>query len=154
MGDANENDERVGHYWLHLGRRSKYRLHVVIAVLSYILFGLLPPVTYGLSFRKSDNRENKMMVVAAASLACVALLAIGKAHVNRPRTYLTTLLYYLSVGVSGSGLSYVAGVLITRLLAHFGLVDQGGSVPSAVPAPPGLLLPDAMDVGATAWASY
>ncbi|KAK3131377.1 hypothetical protein QOZ80_6AG0505630 [Eleusine coracana subsp. coracana] len=154
LGDVNENDERVGHYWLQLGRRSKYQLHMIIALLSYVLSGLLPPVIYGFSFRKSDNRENKMMVVAAASLACVALLAIGKAHVKRPRTYFTTLLYYLSIGLSCSGLSYVAGVLITRLLAHFGLIDQGGSAPTATPAPPGLLLPDPMGTGATAWASY
>ncbi|KAL6861363.1 hypothetical protein ACP4OV_017063 [Aristida adscensionis] len=154
LGDVNANDERVGHYWLQLGRRSKYRLHMVIALLSYILFGLLPPVIYGFTFRKSDNRENKMMVVAAASLACVALLALGKAHVKRPRTYITTLLYYLSMGLSASGLSYVAGVLITRLLAHFGLIDQGGSAPSAAPAPPGLMYPGAMGAEATAWASF
>ncbi|XP_062233858.1 membrane protein of ER body 2-like [Phragmites australis] len=150
IGDVDENDELVGHYWLQLGRRSKYQLHMFIAILSYILFGLLPPVIYGLSFRKSDNRENKMMVVAAASLACIALIAIGKAHVKRPRTYITTLLYYLSIGLSCSGLSYIAGVLITRLLAHFGLIDQGASPP----APPSLLFPDAMGREATAWASY
>lgn len=146
-GDVAESSEEVGHYWLELGRRSKYQLHMAIAILSYILFGLLPPVVYGLSFRTSDNRENKMVVVAAASLLCIALLAIGKAHVKRPRTYITTLLYYLSIGFSCSGLSYVAGVLITKLLAHFGLIDQGGA--SAPPAPPGLSLP-----GATVWASY
>ncbi|KAJ1257514.1 hypothetical protein BS78_10G002100 [Paspalum vaginatum] len=139
-GDVAESSEQVGHYWLELGRRSKYQLHMVIAILSYILFGLLPPVAYGLSFRTSDNRENKMMVVAAASLLCIALLAIGKAHVKRPRTYITTLLYYLSIGFSCSGLSYVAGVLITKLLAHFGLIDQGGA---SAPAPPGLSFPEA-----------
>lgn len=84
-----------------------------------------------------------MMVVAAASLVCIALLAIGKAHVKRPRTYITTLLYYMSIGFSSSGLSYVAGVFITRVLAHFGLVDQGGA--SA------LLFPQA--TAASAWAS-
>lgn len=145
-GDVAESSEQVGHYWLELGRRSKYRLHMVIAILSYILFGLLPPTIYGLSFRTSNNRENKMMVVAAASLVCIALLAIGKAHVKRPRTYITTLLYYLSIGFSSSGLSYVAGVLITRLLAHFGLVDQGGA--SA------LLFAQATGADAAAWASY
>ncbi|XP_062191786.1 membrane protein of ER body-like protein isoform X2 [Phragmites australis] len=148
LGDVNENNEQLGQYWLQLGRRSKYQLHMFIAILSYIMFGLLPPVIYGLSFRESDNRENKMMVVAAATLACVALLAIGKAHVKRPRTYITTLLYYLSTGLSASGLSYVAGVLITRLLAHFGLIDQGGS------APPSLLFPNAVGAGPSAWASY
>jgi hypothetical protein len=136
----------VGHYWLELGRRSKYQLHMVIAILSYILFGLLPPVIYGLSFRTSDNRENKVLVVAAASLLCIALLAIGKAHVKRHRTYLTTLLYYLSIGFSSSGLSYVAGVLLAKVLAHFGIIDQGGA---SAPAPPGLSFPEA-----AAWASY
>ncbi|XP_066378669.1 membrane protein of ER body-like protein [Miscanthus floridulus] len=145
-GDVAESSEQVGHYWLELGRRSKYQLHMVIAILSYILFGLLPPVIYGLSFRTSDNRENKMLVVAAVSLLCIALLAIGKAHVKRPRTYFTTLLYYLSIGFSSSGLSYVAGVLITKLLAHFGIIDQGGA---SAPAPPGLSFPEA-----AAWASY
>ncbi|CAN6209045.1 unnamed protein product [Urochloa humidicola] len=150
-GDVAERSEQVGHYWLELGRRSKYRLHMVIAILSYILFGLLPPVIYGLSFRTSDNRENKMMAVAAASLVCIALLAIGKAHVKRPRTYFITLFYYLSIGLSSSGLSYVAGVLITRLLAHFGLTNQGGA---SAPAPPTLLFPRAMGADAATWASY
>lgn len=150
-GDVAERSEQVGHYWLELGRRSKYQLHMVIAILSYILFGLLPPVIYGLSFRTSDNRENKMMVVAAASLLCIALLAIGKAHVKRPKTYITTLLYYISIGFSSAGLSYVAGVLITRLLAHFGLIDHGGA---SAPAPPSLLFPQAMGADATTWASY
>lgn len=150
LGDVDENDEQVGHYWLQLGRRSRFRLHMVMAVLSYILFGLLPPVIYGLSFRKSDNRENKMVATAAASLACIALLAIGKAHVKRPRTYIKTLVYYLTIGVSASGLSYVAGALITRLLAHFGLIDQGASAPAS----PSLLFPDAVDAGTAAWASY
>ena len=145
-GDVAESSEQVGHYWLELGRRSKYHLHMVIAILSYILFGLLPPVIYGLSFRTSDNRENKMLVVAAVSLLCIALLAIGKAHVKRPRTYFTTLLYYLSIGFSGSGLSYATGVLIMKLLAHFGIIDQGGA---SAPAPPGLSFPEAV-----AWASY
>ncbi|RCV19772.1 hypothetical protein SETIT_4G002600v2 [Setaria italica] len=149
-GDVAERSEQVGHYWLELGRRSNYWLHMVIAILSYILFGLLPPVIYGLSFRTSDNRENKMMVVAAASLLCIALLAIGKAHV-KSRTYITTLLYYVSIGFSCSGLSYIAGVLITRLLAHFGLIDHGGA---SAPAPPSLLFPQAMGADAAAWASY
>lgn len=149
LGDVDENNEQVGHYWLQLGRRSKFRLHMVMATLSYILFGLLPPVIYGLSFRESDNRENKMVAVAAASLACIALLAIGKAHVKRPRAYIKTLMCYLTIGVSASGLSYVAGVLITRLLAHFSLIDQGASAP----APPSLVFPDAVGAGTAAWAS-
>ncbi|KAF7086317.1 hypothetical protein CFC21_089621 [Triticum aestivum] len=57
---------------------SKARLHMVLPLLSHMVFGLLPPVLCGLSFRESNDRENKMMDVASASLACIALLALGK----------------------------------------------------------------------------
>ncbi|XP_047075184.1 membrane protein of ER body-like protein isoform X2 [Lolium rigidum] len=152
--DVDGNDERIGHYWVNLGRRSKAQLHMVMALLSYIVFGLLPPVLYGLSFRESNDRENKMMVVAAASLACIALLALGKAHVkSRPSTYFKTLMYYLTIAVSCSGLSYVAGVLITRILVSYGVIDEGAS--GAPPAPPGLsLFPHAVGAKTSSWASF
>jgi hypothetical protein len=127
---------------------------MVMALLSYIVFGLLPPVLYGLSFRESNDRENKMMAVAGASLACIALLALGKAHVkSRPRTYFKTLMYYLTIAMSSSGLSYVAGMLITRLLASYGIIDEGGA--SASPAPPGLSsLPYVVGAETSAWSSF
>ncbi|KAM0824770.1 hypothetical protein ACQ4PT_069969 [Festuca glaucescens] len=152
--DVDGNDERVGHYWVNLGRRSKAQLHMIMALLSYIVFGLLPPVLYGLSFRESNDRENKMMAVAAASLACIALLALGKAHVkSRPRTYFKTLMYYLTIAVSCSGLSYVAGVLITRILVSYGVIDEGAS--GAPPAPPGLsLFPHAVGAKTSPWALF
>ncbi|KAI4974408.1 hypothetical protein ZWY2020_047688 [Hordeum vulgare] len=150
--DVDGGNERVGHYWLQLGRRSKARLHMILALLSYIVFGLLPPVIYGLSFRESNDRENKMMAVAGASLACIALLALGKAHVKTaPRTYFKTLMYYLTIAVSSSGLSYVAGVLITRLLEHFGVIEQGVS---AAPALPGMSFPHSVGAQTSAWASF
>nr|XP_040250895.1 membrane protein of ER body 2 [Aegilops tauschii subsp. strangulata] len=150
--DVNEDNERVGHYWLQLGRRSKARLHMILALLSYIVFGLLPPILYGLSFRESNDRENKMMAVAGASLVCIALLALGKAHVKAaPRTYFKTLMYYLTVAVSSSGLSCVIGVLITRLLVHFEIIEQGGS---AAPPSPGLSFPHSVGAQTSAWASF
>ena len=148
----NEDNERVGHYWLQLGRRTKARLHMILALLSYIVFGLLPPILYGLSFRESNDRENKMMAVAGASLMCIALLALGQAHVKTaPRTYFQTLMYYLTIAVSSSGLSYVAGVLITRLLEHFAVIEQGGS---AGPAPPGFSFAHSVGALTSAWASF
>ncbi|XBI34280.1 hypothetical protein VPH35_120107 [Triticum aestivum] len=150
--DVDDDNEQVGQYWLQLGRRSKAQLHMVLALLSYIVFGLLPPVIYGLSFRESNDRENKMMAVAGASLACIALLALGKAHVQTaPRAYFKTLMYYLTIAVSSSGLSYVAGVLITRLLEHFGTIEQGGL---AAPAPPGLSFAHSEGAQTSAWASF
>ncbi|XBJ16354.1 hypothetical protein VPH35_008012 [Triticum aestivum] len=57
---------------------SKARLHMVLPLLSHMVFGLLPMVLCGLSFCESNDRENKMMAVASASLACIALLALGE----------------------------------------------------------------------------
>ncbi|KAJ6851195.1 membrane protein of ER body-like protein isoform X3 [Iris pallida] len=145
-------DQRVkqaDRYWDLLGRREHYRRHIVVAILSYIIFGLLPPVIYGFSFRKSDNKENKVIAVAAASLLCIALLGIGKAHVKSQKDYFKTLLYYLMLGVSASGLSYVAGVFIDKLLVDLGVYDQ-----SASPSPPPSL--EFLGIGSgssAAWAS-
>ena len=126
---------------------------MVLALPSHMVFGPLPPVLCGLSFRESNDRENKMMDVTSASLACIALLGLGKAHVQTaPRAYFKTLMYYLMIAVSSSGLSYVAGVLITRLLVQYGIIEQGGSAR----APPGLSSPFAYAAGAesSAWASF
>ncbi|XBI45483.1 hypothetical protein VPH35_109943 [Triticum aestivum] len=79
-----------------------------------MVFGPLPPVLRGLSFHESNDWENKMMNVTGASLAAM--------------TYFKTLIYYLTIAVSLSGISYVAGVLITRLLKHFGTIDLGGAL--------------------------
>ena len=72
-----EKNEKVGHYWLKLRRWSKAQLHMVLALLSHMVFGPLPTVLRGLSFRESNDWENKMMNVTGASLACIALLALG-----------------------------------------------------------------------------
>ncbi|XBI92069.1 hypothetical protein VPH35_029228 [Triticum aestivum] len=92
---------------------------MVLALLSHMVFGSLPPVLCGLSFRESNDGENKMMNVADASLACIALRAMP---------YFKTLIYYLTIAVSLSRILYVAGVLITRLLKHFGTIDLGGGL--------------------------
>ncbi|THU64111.1 hypothetical protein C4D60_Mb01t23010 [Musa balbisiana] len=144
-----EEDERAGRYWELLGRKANFRLHFVVVIISYLLVGSVPPVVYGFSFRGSDNKEHKLIAVAAASLLCIALLATGKAHVGPQRAYMKTLFHYLSLGVSASGVSYVAGVMANKLLEKFGLFDGGMSPPS----PPGLLYQD-LSSGGRAWASY
>ncbi|KAL6006692.1 hypothetical protein ACLOJK_032185 [Asimina triloba] len=147
---SDQNEERLDRYQETLGRRENLRRHVVAAVLSYIIFGLIPPTVYGFSFRQSDNREYKMIAVAAASLACIALLAIGKAHVGRaPRTYFKTLSFYISIGVTGSGISYVAGQLLNQLLEKLGLFDS-----SSPASPASIFLDSNSSTGlAAGWAS-
>ena len=114
---------------------SKARLHMVLPLLSHMVFGLLPPVLCGLSFRESNDGENKMMR-CFARLHCAA--CARDVHVyRRAMTYFKTLIYYLTIAVSLSGILYNASVLITRLLKHFGTIDLGGAL--APHASPGLL---------------
>lgn len=118
---AGQEQERSGRYWEVLGSRRNFRLHFTLAIASYIVFGLLPPVVYCFSFRISDNKEYKLLALAGASFLCITLLAIGKAHVKPQKAYIKTLLDYLSLAVSTSGISYVAGVMVKRLLESLGL---------------------------------
>nr|CAD1831182.1 unnamed protein product [Ananas comosus var. bracteatus] len=152
-----EHDEATDHliqndfdrYRDIVGKRPHFVRHLIVAVLSYIIVGTLPPLVYGFSFRKSSNTEHKLIAVAAASLLCVALLAIGKAHIRLPRKYIATMLYYLSLGVTASGLSYVAGVMLNSLIEQLGLFNDHTS-----PAPPPPSLFRDLSSGKPAWASY
>ncbi|XP_043718973.1 membrane protein of ER body-like protein [Telopea speciosissima] len=122
---TSQENSIIDRYEETLGRRENFRLHAIVAVLSYIIFGLLPPVTYGFSFRKSDDELYKLIMCGAASLVCIILLAIGKAHVRRPpRSYVKTVLYYLLMGLTASGLCYAVGLLIKRLLENSGWFES------------------------------
>ncbi|KAJ8633537.1 hypothetical protein MRB53_026873 [Persea americana] len=141
---------KLDRYQATLGRRESFWLHATVAVLSYILFGLLPPVIYGFSFRKSDNKEYKLIAVAAASLLCITLLAVGKAHVQEAsKRYVKTVLYYVGIGLMASGLSYVAGELLKNLLDKLGWFDSSTAAP--VSSNLGFLEMKAMKSG---WASH
>jgi hypothetical protein len=144
------NEDELGRYWALLGRKGHFGLHASIAIISYIFFGLLPPLVYGFTFRKTDNSEYKLIAVAITSLVCIAILSLGKAHVRPHRTYFTTMLYYITIGISASGLSYVAGMLLKQLVESLGLFDQGSS---SVPSPP-TLIGGANLVVPSSWASF
>ncbi|KAK7841851.1 membrane protein of er body-like protein, partial [Quercus suber] len=55
-----------------------------LAILSFLVLGLVPPVVYGFSFYESDSRELKPATVEAASLLCITLLAIVKTYIQKP----------------------------------------------------------------------
>ncbi|XP_073297822.1 membrane protein of ER body-like protein isoform X2 [Primulina huaijiensis] len=114
--------ERRDRYKELLGQKENFVIHAIVSILSYIIFGLVAPVAYGFSFRKSDNKEFKLILVAAASLLCICGLAVGRAYVRRPpRPYLKSVVTYVLLGFMVSGLSYVAGVLVERILEKLGL---------------------------------
>ncbi|KAJ8899515.1 hypothetical protein K2173_018489 [Erythroxylum novogranatense] len=134
-------------YHVLLGNRDNFAIHIPVAVLSYLVFGLIPPVVYGFSFQKSNNTDFKLLAVAAASLICITILAIGKAHIQNPQkysVYFTTILHYVLIGAMASGISYVAGDLIKKVMEKFGWLK---SVAVTTPLPE-------MDSGTLSWASY
>ncbi|KAL5737202.1 hypothetical protein ACOSQ2_031990 [Xanthoceras sorbifolium] len=144
---SNQVNEQEDRYQRLLGRKQNFSRHVIVVVLSYLVFGLLPPIIYGFSFRKSDDRDLKIAAVAGSSLACIVLLAVAKGHVQKPpRSYLTSVLYYVSLGVMASGLSYVVGDLFEKLMEKLGLFASTSEV--AIP----LLETDLMMK--PAWSSY
>ncbi|XP_010537084.1 PREDICTED: membrane protein of ER body-like protein [Tarenaya hassleriana] len=123
--DGNQIDEQEqDRYKRLLGRRENFRLHATVAILSFIIVGLIPPAVYGFSFRKSDNRDYKAVSVLAASLVCVILLAIAKAHVKTPRgSYLKSVLYYTTIAISASSVSFFVGNIVSEWLEKYGWSD-------------------------------
>ncbi|XP_040994379.1 membrane protein of ER body 2-like [Juglans microcarpa x Juglans regia] len=121
--ETDDEQEAVGRYQEVLGQKMNFILHASVAVLSFLVFGLVPPVVYGFSFYKSDERSFKMAAVAAASLACITVLANAKAYVQRPPNwyiYVTTVLHYVVLGVGAAGISYLAGFLLNKLIQKLG----------------------------------
>ena len=120
------SDER---YEEVLGRRGHFTLHSVVAVLSYLVFGLLPPLMYGFTFRESNNRDYKLIVFAAASLLCIIILSLGKSYTRTPpKAYMKTAMYYVGLWAMVCGVSYVAGELLELLLQKLGLFESSSSV--------------------------
>ncbi|KAK8686469.1 hypothetical protein V6N13_125494 [Hibiscus sabdariffa] len=108
-----------------LGRRENFVLHVIVAIASFLVFGTVPAVVYGFSFRKSDDKVLKLAVTAGASLVCIILLALGKARVRKPqRRYFRTVLYYVCLGILASGISYLVGELMKKLAEQVGLFES------------------------------
>ncbi|KAL8127651.1 membrane protein of ER body-like protein [Apium graveolens] len=125
---SDQSDKQIDKYHELLGQRRNFLLHAVLAILSYLIFGLLPPVVYGFSFQKSDNRDLKLLAAATVSLLGIIILAAGKAYVQRaPRSYVKTVAYYVVTALMTSGASYAAGDLINMFLEKFG-VFQSSSV--------------------------
>ncbi|CAL0319595.1 unnamed protein product [Lupinus luteus] len=107
-------------YQAQLGRRANFLLHIVVAILSFLIFGSVPIIVYGLLIHKNYSGELKFAVVAVTSIICIILLAIGKVYTkSTPKSYTTTLLRYVTLALAASGVSYIAGGLIDNLLENF-----------------------------------
>lgn len=109
-----------------LGNRANFLLHVVVAIFSFLIFGFVPLVVYGLLISKNYYAEVKIAAVAAASVVCIIVLAIGKVYTNRPlKSYVKTVLHYVSLALATSGISYLAGDLVKDLLEKISGSESG-----------------------------
>ncbi|GAB2228508.1 hypothetical protein Droror1_Dr00022629 [Drosera rotundifolia] len=126
--------ETVTRYEELLGRTGHFVFHASAAVLSYLIFGLLPPIIYGFSFRKSNNRDLKLAMLASTSLLCIFLLSFGKAHIKSPpKQYMKTITYYITLGIMVSGGSFIVGDLLKLLMDKLGWFDSTDSLTMHIP---------------------
>ncbi|WCJ27551.1 Vacuolar iron transporter (VIT) family protein [Euphorbia peplus] len=128
---STSSNEQENRYEATLGRRGKFPLHATVAIISFVVFGMLAPVVYGFSFRASDDKDLKLAVVGGASLICIMLLAMAKAYIRRAdKAYISTVLSYVIIGIMASGVSYVVGDLISKLMEKLGwFVESSLAVP-------------------------
>ncbi|XP_022991341.1 membrane protein of ER body 2-like [Cucurbita maxima] len=113
-----------GNNYKEVLKEKMYRLLCfIIAYLSFLFFGLVPPLVYALSSLKIRNKNLKIIVAAGASLSCTALLAVQKAHINqKPRNrlvYVKTAAVDVSVRVGAFGISYLVGYMFGTLQRNF-----------------------------------
>ncbi|KAF5797433.1 putative Ccc1 family protein [Helianthus annuus] len=120
------NNEATRKYKELLGEVNYFPLHVFFTILSFVVFGMVPPVAYGYSFHETNDKDFTVVIVAIASLVCVSLLAIFKAYFNRCTSffqYIKTVVYYITTVVLVSCVFYIAGNLLTRFIEEHGFFD-------------------------------
>ncbi|XP_062102826.1 membrane protein of ER body-like protein [Humulus lupulus] len=115
-----------------LGKRRHFGFHTLVSILSFLVFGLVPPVVYGFSFRERNDKDLKLAAVAAASLLCIALLSFAKAYTQKHSKYIKTATYYVVVGFGVSGASYLAGVFVNKMMKRLGWFEPSPTT-SAMP---------------------
>ncbi|KAL0726840.1 hypothetical protein Bca4012_022933 [Brassica carinata] len=91
-----------------LGKRNRVILHCFVVLVSFILFGVIPPLFYGFSFKIADKGHyQEAAIVVAASLICVISLSFAKAYAFG-MDKLKTVAVYTGIAIGGSALSFVA----------------------------------------------
>ncbi|XP_038897303.1 uncharacterized protein LOC120085412 isoform X4 [Benincasa hispida] len=81
--DEAEDQENSERYENVFGDRKNYRLHFGVALLSFVLFGLMPPLVYCFTFCKPEDKILKVPTVTIVVVLCIALLGVAKAYIER-----------------------------------------------------------------------
>ena len=118
-------------------------------MLSFLVFGLIPPATYGYAFEQMNDQNLTLGAVAIASLLCIIILASCKAYImksDKLSMYFKTIMYYVCIALMVSGISYEAGDLINKLMENYGWFEKTSAFP--------LSLPGASSRNPVPWTSY
>ncbi|KAK1353056.1 hypothetical protein POM88_052894 [Heracleum sosnowskyi] len=128
--------EGASNKYQELGKKENFLLHATFAVLSFLVFGLVSPATYGYAFDKMHDKNLTLVAVAIASLLCIIILASCKAYVmksDRFIMYLKTIMYYICIALMVSGVSYEVGDLINKLMEKYGWFEKTPDFPLSLP---------------------
>ncbi|KAL8106593.1 hypothetical protein AgCh_023378 [Apium graveolens] len=123
-------------YQEQLGKKENFILHATFAVLSFLVFGLIPPATYGYAFDEMNDKNLTLGAVAVASLLCIIILASCKAYImksDRFIMYIKTIMYYICIALMVSGVAYEAGDLINKLMEKYGWFEKTPEFPLSLP---------------------
>ncbi|KAL0798365.1 hypothetical protein Bca101_053540 [Brassica carinata] len=101
-----------------LGNKDNVKLHCIVVVVSFIFFGVIPLLFYGLSFKITDNGHYEAAVFVAASLLCVITLSFGKAHAFK-KEKLKTVAVYTGIAIGASAFSFDASQHVRDLLEKY-----------------------------------
>lgn len=125
-GDSQQLNQQKDRYQKVLGRRANFALHAVVVVLSFLMFGSIPIVIYGILTHENYSSNVKVAAVAATSIVCIILLAVAKVYTKEPpKSYIKTVLYYVTMAIGTAGVSYVVGDLIKDLLEKLSHREAG-----------------------------
>jgi hypothetical protein len=98
-----------------------FLLNGCVAFLSFLVFGSLPMLTFGFSFRRSNNHEYKMLATIGVSVIAVVLLGCAKVYAKvTQQSYFATLSALIITGVVAAVAGFYTGELFSKLLALFG----------------------------------
>ncbi|CAG7898600.1 unnamed protein product [Brassica rapa] len=118
IDNATDMKDKIDPYEQLLGNRDNVVLHCIVVVVSFIFFGVIPPLFYGFSFKTTDNRYYEASVFVAASLLCVITLSFGKAHAFK-KDKLKTVAVYTGTAIGASAFSCIASQHVRGLLEKY-----------------------------------
>jgi hypothetical protein len=98
-----------------------FLLNGCLAFLSFLVFGSLPTLTFGFSFRQSNNHDYKMLATVVVSVISVVLLGCAKVFAKvTQQSYFATLSALIMTGVVAAVAGFYTGEYFSKLLAQFG----------------------------------